>query len=220
MRLAEEVLDEHYSNPYERGRLQVLADLIPRGYGDRALDLGCGSGFISAMLGDAGWQVTAVDLHPDNVARAAPKVERAIAGDAVEVSRSLPGSTYSFLCAVELIEHLDDPGREELLRETRRVAAPNARLLISTPNKMSPDGLYGYYYAELIRGKKYKAWDPTHQRIYTSFEILSALRRAGWRPLKVVGYYYRGRISLPVQASHRFPLNHLGFNTIALCEAA
>jgi 2-polyprenyl-3-methyl-5-hydroxy-6-metoxy-1,4-benzoquinol methylase len=220
MSLPEEVLDEHYANPYEQGRLRVLSGLIPKGYGNAALDLGCGSGYISAMLSAAGWRVTAVDLHPENVERAAAKVERAIAGDAVEVARSLPDGGYRFICTVELIEHLDDAGQAELLRQLRRLAAPNARLLLSTPNKMSPDGLYGYYYAELVRGKKYKAWDPTHQSIYTSFGIVSALRRSGWKPLKVVGYYYRGKFSLPLQTSDRFPLNYLGFNTIVLCDAA
>lgn len=218
MNQPEEVLDAKYSSPYEQRRLSILRGLIPEGKGDAALDLGCGSGVISQILVSLGWSVTAVDLHPENVNRAKQKVAKAIQGDAVSVSRSLEDKSYGFICALELIEHLDEDSRMDLLRETRRLARPGARLLLSTPNKMSPEGLEGYYYGELIRGVPFKAWDNTHQRIYSCFGIRAALRRAGWRPLKTVGYYYEGRISLPLEVSYRFPLNRFGFNTIVLCE--
>jgi 2-polyprenyl-3-methyl-5-hydroxy-6-metoxy-1,4-benzoquinol methylase len=214
----EEVHDAKYVVPYEQRRLSILRGLIPEGNGDTALDLGCGSGFVSQMLVSRGWSVTSVDLHPENVDRARPRVDRAIHGDAVGVSRSLEGGSYGFICVTELIEHLGESDRVDLLRETGRLARPGGRLLLSTPNKMSPEGLYGYYYAELIRGVPFRAWDATHQRIYSSFGVRAALKRAGWRLRKTVGYYYRGRISLPLVVSHRFPLNRFGFNTIVLCE--
>jgi 2-polyprenyl-3-methyl-5-hydroxy-6-metoxy-1,4-benzoquinol methylase len=218
MNQPEEVFDSKYSASYEQRRLTILSGLISEGKGDRALDLGCGSGFISEILLSLGWSVTAVDLHPENTSRAKQKGAEAIQGDAVGACRSLPEQSYGLICATELIEHLDENDRADLLRETWRLARPGARLLLSTPNRMSPQGLYGYYYAELIRGVPFKAWDDTHQRIYSSFEILASLRRAGWRALKTVGYYYQGRISLPVDVSYRFPLNRFGFNTIILSE--
>jgi 2-polyprenyl-3-methyl-5-hydroxy-6-metoxy-1,4-benzoquinol methylase len=221
MNLSEEVLDAKYLRPYEQRRLTLLRSLIPDGQGDDALDLGCGSGIISDMLVQRGWSVTAVDLHPDNVIRARARVANAIQGDAVSVSRSLVGKSYGLICATELIEHLDEDDRRDLLTETRRLAKSGARLLLSTPNKMSPEGLEGYYYRELIRHVRFYAWDRTHQRIYSSFEILAALRSAGWRPVKVVGYHYRGNIvSLPLDVSSCFPLNRFGFNIIILSEPA
>ena len=219
MNQPEEVLDAKYSSPYEQRRLTILRELIPEGQGDAALDLGCGSGIISEMLLSLGWSVTAVDLHPENVNRAKQKVAKAIQGDAVSVSRSLEEKAFGFICALELIEHLDEDERVDLLRETRRLARPGARLLLSTPNKMSPEGLEGYYWGELIRGVPFKAWDNTHQRIYSSFGIRGALRRAAWRPLKTMGDYYGGRISLPLDVSYRFPLNRFGFNTSIVSEA-
>ena len=218
MNQPEEVFDSKYSATYEQRRLAILRGHISEGQGDSALDLGCGSGFISEILLSLGWSVTAVDLHPENVSRAKEKGAKAIQGDAVGACRSLAEQSYGFICATELIEHLDENDRVDLLRETWRLARPGARLLLSTPNRMSPQGLYGYYYAELIRGVPFKAWDDTHQRIYSSFEILASLRRAGWRTLKTVGYHYQGRISLPVDVSYRFPLNRFGFNTIILSE--
>jgi 2-polyprenyl-3-methyl-5-hydroxy-6-metoxy-1,4-benzoquinol methylase len=221
MSQSEEVHDAKYGNSYEQRRLSVIRGLIPQGGGDQALDLGCGSGVISQMLTAAGWSVTAVDLHPDNVQRTAPRVTRAIQGDGLSVAKSLEGRTYGFITVLELIEHIEPRAqREELLREVLRLAKPGATLLVSTPNRMSPDGLYGYYYAQLMRGIPYKAWDETHGYIYSSFGVLAALKRAGWKPATVVGYFYRGRISLPLEASRTFPLNRFGFNTIVLSRPA
>jgi 2-polyprenyl-3-methyl-5-hydroxy-6-metoxy-1,4-benzoquinol methylase len=122
---------------------------------------------ISRMLTASGWSVTAVDLHPDNVNRAAPRVARAIQGDGVTVAKSLPAGSFGIITALELIEHIEPrEQRNELLREIRRVAQPGATLLLSTPNRMSPDGLYGYYYLQLMRGRPYKAWDDNHTYIY------------------------------------------------------
>src|SRR5260370_31727248 len=157
MNLPEEVFDTKYSSPYEQQRMAIVRGLIPEGQGDTALDLGCGCGFISEMLVGRGWSVTAVDLHPENVNRAKQKVAKAIQGDAVGVSRSLEDRHYGFICALELIEHMDEDDRVGVLRETRRLARRGARLLLSTPNKMSPEGLYGDYYKELIRGVRFKA---------------------------------------------------------------
>jgi hypothetical protein len=36
----------------------------------------------------------------------------------------------------------------------------------------------------------------------------------------VLGYFYEGRISLPVEVSRRFPMNRFGFNTILLSRPA
>lgn len=214
----EETFDTKYADPYEQGRLSILRGIIPEGSGDGAIDLGCGSGVVSEILVERGWSVTAVDLHPKNVDRTAGRVASAIRGDAVAVCRSLEAGSFGFVCALELIEHLDENARAELLREARRIGRPGASLLLSTPNRMSPEGLYGYYYGELIRGVRFQAWDPTHQKIYSSFEILASLRRAGWQPSTVVGYHYQGKISLPISVSYRFPLNRFGFNIIVLSQ--
>ena len=88
MHESEPVLDTKYEIPYEQRRLAILQKLIPKGNGDKALDLGCGSGVISDMLRNHSWSVTAVDLHPGNVARAKEKGFLAIEGDVISAVRS------------------------------------------------------------------------------------------------------------------------------------
>lgn len=218
--IPEDIHDEKYEKPYEKGRLAAIQELIPETSHNSALDLGAGGGVISSLLTHRGWSVTAIDLNPYNVMRAAPRVARAMVGDAVSVCRSLQPAVFDFIVALELIEHLDDAGRSNLLREMRQLAAPSSRLLISTPNRMSPDGLYGYYYSQLLRGHRYTAWDSNHAHIYSSFELLRELRAAGWKPVRIVGYHYAGKISLPLTVSHRWPLNRFGFQVIVLAGLA
>lgn len=211
------ITDEKYLKPYERERLKIVQGLIPPAVSGRALDLGCGSGRISRMLRDAGWAITAVDLVPENVENAKRFAGQCLCADALTALRSLPARTFGCCVALELIEHIQaESDRDAFLIELHRVAAPSATLILSTPNRLSPEGLYGYYYAEKVRGIRWKAWDRTHHRIYTSFEILRAVRRSGWEPHSVIGYYYGGRVPLPLTCSARFPMNRFGFNTILL----
>jgi 2-polyprenyl-3-methyl-5-hydroxy-6-metoxy-1,4-benzoquinol methylase len=155
------------------------------------------------------------------VERAKAKGFLAIEGDVIGAVRSFPDAQFGIVCATELIEHLDEEYRGELLSEAFRVVYPGGYLLLSTPNRMSPDGLYGYYYRELIRGVRYTAWDDTHNRIYSSFEIRNALKRAGWQIARTVGYHYGSHgVSLPIEASDHFPLNRFGFDTMVLCRRA
>jgi predicted TPR repeat methyltransferase len=58
MHESEPVLDTKYEIPYEQRRLVILQKLITKGDGDKALDLGCGSGVISEMLRNHSWSVT------------------------------------------------------------------------------------------------------------------------------------------------------------------
>jgi 2-polyprenyl-3-methyl-5-hydroxy-6-metoxy-1,4-benzoquinol methylase len=124
MHESEPVLDTKYEIPYEQRRLAILQKLIPKGDGDKALDLGCGSGVISEMLRNHSWSVTAVDLHPGNVARAKEKGFLAIEGDVISAVRSFADAQFGLVCATELIEHLDVEYRGELLSGAIKAVRP------------------------------------------------------------------------------------------------
>jgi ubiquinone/menaquinone biosynthesis C-methylase UbiE len=110
---------------------RVLADFV-RGLGraERALDLGCGDGRLSALL-DAG-SLTLADVSAVALERARRRLPRA---QAVELHPDAPlplgdGSFDLVLCA-ETLEHVRDV--QLFLSEIRRVLQPGGRLALTTP---------------------------------------------------------------------------------------
>lgn len=213
------------ADPFEVIRGRAIARLLPRGRGGLALDVGSGPGYFSRMLSERGWRVTAIELEPDNLARARRFAVETHQGDVRDVLPALPAGAYALACAFEIIEHMDRDDGAELVAQLHRVLAPGAPLLISTPNRYSQEGLGDHYWGEKLRGwARWDAWNATHVHIYSSFELRRLLTRAGFAIDRVVGSWYRGTLpggiawSLPISSSARFPLNHLGFNVIVACH--
>jgi|SRR5437867_4749157 len=214
-----------FERPYEVGRVKIVQDFITDGHERRALDIGCGPGFFSMMLCKQGWKTTSIDADSRNVesVRKCCAAE-AILGDAVQVLSQLPSATYEFALALEIIEHMPKPQGEALLKHIKRLLKVGGRLLLSTPNRFSLEGLGDYYWGEkLRRGPKWNAWDETHIYIYSSFEIIHLLKLSGFSMCQIIGYWYEGRLPiigrwrLPLKEARSFPFNRVGFKSICEC---
>ena len=101
--------------------------------GDRALDLGCGDGRLTAVLAAAVSAVTGADIA-ENALRRARQAHPAIAFTRVPFDGELPfgDGGFDLVWAGEVIEHVADTAR--WLSEVRRVLAPAGRLVLTTPN--------------------------------------------------------------------------------------
>jgi len=212
------IRDSKYDRPYEQTRQRIMERLLPKGPGC-AVDLGCGSGHYARLLTDRGWHVIGIDAEPSNCDLARRHAERVICADVIAGLNELPARSVDLIAALEIIEHLDD--REGFLCAIDRVSRSFATMILSTPNRWSPEGLYGHYWLEKVRGAgKWRGWDTTHRHIYSSWELLGCLRRHHWRPRTVVGYYYQSRFShsVPLTSSSFWPLNRIGFKTIVVGE--
>jgi 2-polyprenyl-3-methyl-5-hydroxy-6-metoxy-1,4-benzoquinol methylase len=212
-----------YVSPYEVGRLALISDLVlpPGNNSCTALDVGCGPGVISERLQRRGWHVTAVDADANCLRLVAQYADHTIQARIPDVlAAALPGAPYGLLAALEIIEHLTPADGERLLNGLRAHAALGAVLLLSTPNRYSPEGLSGWMLDEVLRRRRWTAWDDTHVTIYSARRLLRMVSLAGWQPERVLGYWYRGRLPkglswrLPLKWSDRRPFNYLGFNTI------
>lgn len=220
-------LEKYGRSPYEIKRADIIRRLIPSGDGGRALDVGCGPGFFSRELAARGWSATAIDTDPSNLELAQPFVKETRCGDALTVLPQLLAGSFKLALALEIIEHMPETRGKTLLAELARILEKHGRLIISTPNKHSPEGLGDYYWGEKIRRQeRWDAWDPTHVKIYSALELLRLLRSSGFVIERVTGYHYRGRLpllgrwQLPVVATCHAPLNRLGFNVIVECRLA
>jgi 2-polyprenyl-3-methyl-5-hydroxy-6-metoxy-1,4-benzoquinol methylase len=104
-------------------------------HGKRVLDAGCGIGYGSNMLAEAGAaEVAGVDIAEPviEVARqtAAPGVTFSV-GDVAALE--FASDSFDLVVCFEVIEHVEDA--DAVLDELRRVLAPDGLLVISSPNR-------------------------------------------------------------------------------------
>lgn len=97
-------------------------------------DVGAGQGALSVELARRGFQVYACDR--DSTAFRAGGLPN-IHFDVADLDRALPypDACVDFVCAIELIEHLENP--RHLLRECHRVLRVGGTVVLSTPNVLN-----------------------------------------------------------------------------------
>ncbi len=133
---------------------------IPDPCTGRALDLGCGNGKTVSTLIDMGYDVTGIDFS----VRAIESCRR-VFGDSAEFAvgsvTDLPfgDSSFGYVTAVHVLEHLDDDMLTLAVSEIRRVLSPGGFVFVRsfTPDDMrSADRskgeiFYRYYDVDILR---------------------------------------------------------------------
>ena len=99
--------------------------------GKRVLVVGCGTGFFSYHLAQAGADITGVDIAPQNVERCRQVVKagRFLVADANTLP--FPDNSFDLVFCSEVLEHTGDYQRG--LSEICRVLRPQGHLLLSFP---------------------------------------------------------------------------------------
>jgi SAM-dependent methyltransferase len=101
--------------------------------GDRVLDLGCGTGDLTAELAEAGAVAVGVEVAEAALRRAHarhPELDFRLAP--IDGPLPLADGSVDVVWSSEVIEHVADTGR--WLSEVRRVLVPRGRLLLTTPS--------------------------------------------------------------------------------------
>jgi ubiquinone/menaquinone biosynthesis C-methylase UbiE len=105
--------------------------------GKEVLDAGCGVGYGTALLGDAGaTRVVGMDIDPETVADASSRYgDRGVVEFTVGDLRELPfaDSSFDLVVCFEAIEHIDR--QDTALDELQRVLRDSGHLLLSSPNR-------------------------------------------------------------------------------------
>jgi SAM-dependent methyltransferase len=155
-------------------RLSALLPLVEPRRGDRILDLGCAAGALTHFFSQHGAAVIGIDSEPRAIEKARelfPDLQFELA----DVGR-LPQADHSIDKAVagDLVEHLDEPTLNAMLRELRRVLVPGGTLSIYTPNPRHP--------IERLKAHDFVlAQNPTHIGLRTSGQLVAALERNGFK---------------------------------------
>jgi 2-polyprenyl-3-methyl-5-hydroxy-6-metoxy-1,4-benzoquinol methylase len=214
---------------YDSERSKCVANLIPpTPSAAYALDLGCGTGIMAQIVWEKGYTYIGLDISKNALLKGCQSDRRDsihfLKGDA----SSLPFKRlFKLVIALEIIEHLKDPCK--LLVEINKVLLDDGYLLISTPNKVSLEGLKGKV-QELILKKPWNAWNIEHRHVFSSFKFLS-LFDEHFSIIEVWGYYFLPKLAseklerkwwfgshLRFSKACQWPLNMLGFQTIALLK--
>jgi ubiquinone/menaquinone biosynthesis C-methylase UbiE len=128
--LWERLPDELEPPSFER-RLAFLRGSVRAG--DRALDLGSGTGDFTAALAEAGAVPIGVEVAQNALARArARHPDRDFRLVPLDGPLPFEDGSFELVWASEVIEHVTDTAR--WLSEVRRVLVPGGRLLVTTPS--------------------------------------------------------------------------------------
>jgi SAM-dependent methyltransferase len=133
--------------------------------GKRVLDAGCGAGYGAAELARAAVSVVGADIAPEAIDFARQNYPLPKLWFEQASCTALPhgDGCFDLVVAFEVIEHLVN--WRELLREARRVLAPDGQFVVSTPNRL--------YYTE-SRGKE--GPNPFHVHEFEFEEFRAELR--------------------------------------------
>lgn len=193
----------------------------------RVLDLGCGVGYIAALLADLGARIVACDFADSMVRRTASRY-----GSRFPVVRcsaeELPfrEERFDLVLAFDVIEHLYEP--ERMLRCVRRVLNPTGRLLIITdrlgfqlgtlPNRL----LKWVPISRRSRGDHARYGTPlcTHVHEYHLAELQERVESAGFQARRYDTFPNRreyGTFGRAVELLGRGPLKRLKWNH-CICE--
>ncbi|WP_371372727.1 class I SAM-dependent methyltransferase [Sporomusa aerivorans] len=114
----------------------VLRKNVPAGENLKCLDIGCGPGFLSILLAECGYEVTAVDYTEKMLERA--RENAAAEGAAIRFLRmdaqsmDFPDNSFDFIVSRNLVWNLEEPERAYL--EWLRILKPEGRLVIFDGN--------------------------------------------------------------------------------------
>lgn len=134
-------LEEQAADPFLQRIAARALDMLELAPGERALELGCGTGVflpgLAAAVGPAG-QVVGLDHNPGFLEEARQRVETAGAGSVVTLEAAdamrlpFPDASFDAVHVERVLMHLEDP--DVALREVRRVLKPGGRFVAAEPD--------------------------------------------------------------------------------------
>jgi SAM-dependent methyltransferase len=171
---ASELVYAYKESPYSSHAI-TIASFPAEGNGLTVLDVGCGNGYLGAILASRGFEVTGIE-KPGGYNASFPRNVTLVEAD---LERGLPklDRTFHYILCADILEHLRRP--DVLLGELRGILRPGGRLIASLPNSGNI-----YFRLNVLIGRFPQQdkglFDRTHLRFYTW---------AGWKTLLEAGRF-------------------------------
>jgi SAM-dependent methyltransferase len=186
-----DVPEENY---WFQRHLAVYEWIAERAHGRRIVDLACGEGYGSAVLGRTAASVVGVDANPEAFEHARLKYT----GGAVRFERDMVETwTGDVDCVVFLqtIEHVQDPGA--VLDRLRELVGPGGVAYVSTPNVLT-----------LAPAGAERSGNPWHVREYRPDEY-RALCERHFGHVELLGLFHARRLR-----AHQWAIEHAGWDAV------
>jgi SAM-dependent methyltransferase len=184
------------ASPYSSHSL-LLRAFPAEGKGRTVLDVGCGNGYLGALLAERGYVVTGIERSggwsapfPDSV--------RLIEADLEE---GLPPieTTFDYVLCADILEHLRRP--EAMLRRLKAVTRPGGIVISSLPNSGNI-----YFRLNILAGRFPQddkgLFDRTHVRFYTWAGWSSLFNESGWEIANVKSSAIPVGLAMPPEWEH------------------
>jgi len=168
---------------------QIVLEFLPALEGKRILEIACGRGGFSRLLGSRGATVCGADFSASAVAIAKERLlsHPSLTDHVTYVqadAQNMPFGDNSFdmVISCETIEHVPDPCAA--VREMYRVCRLGGALFLTAPNYLNFMGLHLIY--SFVRHPGVKSSQPFDRR-YLFPRIRQVVARAGWRIIRTDG---------------------------------
>lgn len=183
-------------NYWFRRHLVVYKWIAERVTGRRVVDMACGEGYGSGLLGEHAAHVTGVDANPEAYEHAKAKYDSdtvTIVRDLIETYREDPAADA--IVFLQTIEHVQDP--TAILRHFASQLSSGGQVFVSTPNllTLAPEG------AE-------KSDNPWHVKEYKPEEF-RALCQEVFTEVEIFGVFHARKLRL-----HELVIRHAGWDKI------
>lgn len=197
----------HWMNPARLAFIHeqlAAAGILPSAHG---LDLGCGAGLLTEPLARSGFAMTGYDGAADAiaVARKRAQVEGLPLTYQVGLSDDVSGS-YNFTCALEIIEHIDDPA--DFIRQLAVATKPGGLIFLSTLNRTLASRAFAVWGSEyLLRSLPIGTHD-WHSFVKPS-ELVALLEAAGCELVALEGLVCNPFARSFSRDPHRLQINYI-----------
>ena len=156
---------------------------LPRGEGQRVLDIGCGNGALTAQIQRAGMSVTGIDFTASGIDRARqsfPDITFVVHDISDPLLPALQGQ-FDIVVSAEVIEHLFAP--RTLLARAREALGDSGMVVLTTP-------YHGYWknLAIAVTGRFDNHWPPLsdygHIKFFSERTLGELCRECGFEPVR------------------------------------
>jgi 2-polyprenyl-6-hydroxyphenyl methylase/3-demethylubiquinone-9 3-methyltransferase len=160
--------------------------------GLKALDIGCGGCLVSESLARMGAKTTGLDADPNAITTA--KVHAKESGLNIdyhnitsEAFLAQHGKSFDVVCALEIIEHVDNP--DFFVETALKLLKPDGILILSTLNRTIKSAVFGIFAAEYVFNLVPKGTH-SHEKFIKPSELARMLRSCGAQHTDVSGLIY------------------------------